>query len=257
MPEGAQAVLNARTLQNAHRRLAELVVPGMSVLDVGCGTGAITRGIAEAAGPAGRVVGLDVNTGLIEEARSLHGDVPGLSFEVGDVYDLPFHDGFDIVTSARVLQWLSEPVQALRSMVAATKTGGRVVVLDYNHEKVAWTPQPPPIMQAFYAAFLHWRSECGMDNAIADHLADMFFEVGLSEIQTTGQHEHTVRGDSDFDSRIEIWAQVAHSRGVQMVDDGFIPEVTRRVAERDYREWCEFEAEIQTLYLLCVEGVRK
>jgi len=256
MPEGTEAVLNTRTLQNAHKRLAELVVPGMAVLDVGCGTGAITRGIAEAAGPAGRVVGLDVNEGLIEQARNLHGDVPGLTFEVGDVDALPYHAEFDIVTAARVLQWLAEPHQALNNMAAATRVGGRVVALDYNHEKAVWTPEPPPTMQVFYAAFLHWRSECGMDNAIADHLAGMFKDVGLRDVQTSAQHESTTEGDADFQTRMEIWQHVAQTRGLQMVEDGFIPEVTRRVAERDYREWCEFEAESQTLYLLCVEGVR-
>ena len=256
MPEGTNAILNTRSLQGAHKRLAQILAPGMAVLDIGCGTGAITRGMAEAVAPTGRVIGLDTNIDLVEEARRLHADVPGLTFEVESIYELPFRDEFDIVTAARVLQWLAEPVVALQNMAAATKPGGRVVVLDYNHEKVAWEPDPPPTMQSFYAAFLHWRAEAGMDNAIADHLAGMFADVGLRDVQQSDQHERTQPGDADFDTRIGIWASVAETRGLQMVDDGFIAEVYRRLAARDYREWAETEAESQTLYLLCVEGVR-
>jgi ubiquinone/menaquinone biosynthesis C-methylase UbiE len=256
MPEGTNAILNTRSLQSSHKRLAELLTPGMAVLDVGCGTGAITRGIAEAAAPNGRVIGLDPNEDLIEEARRLHGDVRGLTFEVGNVYDLPYRNEFDIVTAARVLQWLADPHLALRQMMTAVRPGGGIVVLDYNHEKAVWNPMPPPTMQNFYAAFLHWRAEAGMDNAIADHLAGLFAEIGLHDIQQTVQHEQTNFGDADFDTRIGIWASVAQVRGPQMVDDGFIAEVYRRAAERDYREWAETEAQSQTLYVLCVEGVR-
>ncbi|MEF2967208.1 hypothetical protein V3851_15325 [Paenibacillus sp. M1] len=38
-------VIDARSLQSAHKRLAEILTPGMSVLDAGCGNGAITCGI--------------------------------------------------------------------------------------------------------------------------------------------------------------------------------------------------------------------
>lgn len=256
MPAGADSVLNTRSLRSAHRHLAEILRPGMEVLDVGCGTGAITRGIAEAVGPGGRGVGLDSNTDLIAEARRMHSDLPGLSFEVGDVYDLPYRDAFDIVTAARVLQWLADPRAALRAMASATKPGGKVVVLDYNHEKVAWEPAPPPSMQSFYSAFLRWRAEAGMDNAIADHLAALFTDAGLKDIQQTSQHEVTRRGDPDFETRIGIWAAVAQTRGLQMVEDGFVDEEARRNAETEYREWAKCEAQSQTLYLQCVEGVR-
>jgi len=256
MPTGTNVVLNTRSLNTAHKRLAELLHPGMTVLDVGCGTGAITRGIAEAVAPDGRVIGMDTNVELIAEADRLHADVPGLSFQIGDAYDLPFREEFDIVTAARVLQWLADPVMALRNMVTATRSGGRIVVLDYNHEKIVWTPAPPVSMQGFYAAFLKWRSEAGMDNAIADHLAAMYAHLGLTDIQQTDQHERTERGDADFATRIGIWAQGAQVRGPQMVADGFITEEQRATAEIEYREWAETEAQSQTLYLLAVEGVR-
>jgi ubiquinone/menaquinone biosynthesis C-methylase UbiE len=255
-PDGSNAVLNARSLAADHRRLAEMVRPGMSILDVGCGTGAITRGVADAVQPGGRVVGLDSHAGLIAEARERHAGVPGLSFEVGDVYDLSHRDAFDIVSAARVLQWLPAPERALAAMAAATRPGGNVLVLDYDHERVAWTPEPPESMRRFYAAFLRWRADAGMDNRIAGRLGRMLREAGLEEVREWPQHETTRRGDADFATRIGIWAQVARLRGPAMVEDGFLTEAERGAAESDYRSWTDREAQSQTLHLVAVEGQR-
>lgn len=257
MPVGTSAILNARSLETGHRRLAEWLKPGLTVLDVGCGTGAITRGIAEAVGPHGRVLGIDINARLIEEARRLHGDVAALTFDVHDVHHLPFHGTFDLVTAARVLQWLSDPLDALSMMAGATKPRGRIVVLDYNHEKIAWMPDPPNSMRTFYATFLRWRADAGMDNAIGDHLAEMFAHVGIVDTAVTTQHERTQRGNPDFHTRIGIWADVAASRGHQMTADGVITERQRAAAEADYREWIRDRAECQSLYLIATDGTRQ
>ena len=68
-------ILDRRTLQRDHRLLAALLRPGMAVLDVGCGTGAITAGIANAVGDSGYVVGVDRDGALLELARAAHGAI--------------------------------------------------------------------------------------------------------------------------------------------------------------------------------------
>jgi ubiquinone/menaquinone biosynthesis C-methylase UbiE len=254
--EGGPSILSARTLQTAHRHLATLLRPGQSVLDVGCGPGAITRGIADAVGPTGRVIGVDLNPHLVDEAQSVHTGVPGLTFEVCDVYDLPWQGEFDIVTAARVLQWLRRPLDALRMMVRAAKPGGKVVALDYNHEKAVWVPERPPAMQAFYAAFLRWRVDAGLDNVIAEHLAEMFKTVGLIDVAECPELEVTRRGDPDFERRPAMWAQVASFHGRRMVEDGVVTESARAAAEAEILEWTRVHAQSQTLYLLAVEGTR-
>ncbi len=256
MPEGTSVILDARSLATANRRLAEILRPGTSVLDVGCGTGAITRGIAAAVGPGGRVVGVDVNPGLIARARQAHGGLPGLSFEVADLFSQPYRDEFDVVTAARVLQWLADPLAALRCLAGAAKPGGLVLVLDYDHERARWEPDLPESMRAFYAAFLRWRAEAGMDNALADHLPALFAAAGLGDVASTVQDEVSRRGDPDFAVRLGIWAEVAATRGHQTVADGAITEAERARAEAEYREWLSRDARSQTLYLRAVEGRR-
>ncbi|HEV2438539.1 MAG TPA: methyltransferase domain-containing protein [bacterium] len=249
-------ILRSRSLATGHRRLAELLRPGLRVLDVGCGPGTITRGIAEAVGPSGQVVGVDLHPRLIAEARRLNEAVPSLTFTACDAYNLPFRDEFDIVTAARVLQWLSRPLDALHRIVEATKFGGRVVVLDYNHEKIIWTPDPPDTTLTFHAAFLRWRTAAGLDNAIADHLMEMFAAAGLRDIVQTLQSEVARRADPDFPTRMATWAEIPAFHGPRMVEDGVITEAERAAAETDYRVWMSSRAESQALYLIAVDGIR-
>lgn len=251
MPSGTEEILNKRTLASSHRRLSELLQPGMRVLDVGCGTGAITKGIFEATHP-GIAVGLDIDVDLIRQAHDSYAHGP--CYVVADLYRVPFTREFDLTSAARVLQWLSDPGRAIESGISATKPGGRFLALDYNHEKIAWDPRPPSSVLLFYNAFLAWRSDAGMDNAIADHLASEFGRLGLTDLRVTEQHERSDSLHANDKSRLAIWSSVAATRGHQMVKDGFLTELQRITAEQDFRDWTDSTAVTQTLYLLAVEG---
>lgn len=250
-------VIDNRRLTTGNKRLAGILKPGMSVLDIGCGTGAITCGIAEAVGPAGKVVGVDNNPDWIAKAREQYANIPGLSFEVGDVYNLPFNGEFDVVTAARVLQWLAHPEKALVQMIRSARSGGTIHVLDYNHEKIEWRPPVPEAMAKFYEGFLQWRADAGMDNAIADHLVEMYANHGLTQIQVMDQHEITTKTDSDFKSQTAIWAGVADFKGAQMVQNGYLTETQRAEAEEQFRRWAAERGEYQAMYLLSVQGVKQ
>src|SRR6266511_5818212 len=86
--------------------------PGRRVLDVGCGPGTITLGLAKAVAP-GEVIGVDLQEGLVERARGLAAQrgIPNVRFERADAYELPFPDGsFDAALAHRVVMHLADPV---------------------------------------------------------------------------------------------------------------------------------------------------
>src|SRR5262245_59048725 len=92
--------------------------PGMRVLDVGCGPGTITLGLAEAVAP-GEVAGVDVREDRLALARAAATErkVPNTRFEIGDVYALPFPDAaFDAVLVHAVLEHLPDPGRALAAV---------------------------------------------------------------------------------------------------------------------------------------------
>ena len=110
--------------------------PGMSVLDCGCGPGALTFGLAEAVAP-GRAVGIDLEPGMVELASQIAADNghANLEFQVADINDLPFDDGeFDVVFSSAVTEHLPDPVTALRELRRVMKPGGITAVI-----RTEWT----------------------------------------------------------------------------------------------------------------------
>jgi len=256
MPSGSELFLDRRSLSTDHRALAAALAPGMSVLDVGCGSGAITRGIADAVGPTGSVVGTDINRELLDQALAATRERPNLSFRLADVARIGAQESFDVVTGSRVLQWLVDPRPALRSMVAALRPGGRLIVLDYSHTKARWEPDPPAAFSRFWDAFLDWRSEAGMDNETADHLAVLFRDLGLRNVQISDQSEITTAGDADFDTRMALWPSVIATRGHQLVADGKLSEAERAAAGEAFEQWQRAQARRQSLYLLAVSATK-
>src|SRR5579871_410725 len=85
-------ILNRRTLPKHHPRLAQLLRPGISVLDLGCGTGALSAGIARAVGAAGKVVGMDRDDANLAIARQNYRDVSNLRFANGDILTFDFEN---------------------------------------------------------------------------------------------------------------------------------------------------------------------
>jgi SAM-dependent methyltransferase len=250
-------ILNRRTLQNDHRFLAKLLRPGLAVLDVGCGTGAITAGIAEAVGPEGLVIGVDRDEANLDVARSEHPAAPNLWFELADATSMTFQDRFDIVTAARTLQWISEPALAISRMKAALRPSGMLVVLDYNLAANEWEPDPPVEFRDFYAAFLAWRKANLWDNRMADRLPELFQSAGLVEIESHVQDEIVERGTPHFDQHANLWFWVIENLGERIVEVGFLDRSQLQAAAERYEPWTQTELIKQTLRMRTVVGTKK
>ncbi|MHA7957022.1 class I SAM-dependent methyltransferase [Streptomyces sp. L500] len=119
--------------------------PHHRILDIGCGPGSITADLA-ALVPHGRVTGLDAAPGVLATARATARErgVSNTDFTVGDVRALDFPDGsFDVVHAHQVLQYLDDPVAALREMRRVCRPGGIVAVRDVVYTAMTWYPRVP------------------------------------------------------------------------------------------------------------------
>jgi SAM-dependent methyltransferase len=106
----------------AQRRLSA----AQHVLDVACGTGALTRTVAARVGRAGRVIGLDANPQMLAVARRLDASIEWLE---GRAEALPLPDAsVDAVVSQFGLMFFDDRVAALREMQRVLEPGGRLAV---------------------------------------------------------------------------------------------------------------------------------
>ena len=95
--------------------------PGKRILDLGCGTGHLTRAIADR---GAEVTGIDHSSAMIEQARA---NYPDIQFEVADATGFSFDEPFDAVFSNAVLHWVRDAEGAARSISRALKPGGRLI----------------------------------------------------------------------------------------------------------------------------------
>jgi SAM-dependent methyltransferase len=141
-----------RTAENSAGYLLPHLASDAKVLDVGCGPGTITAGLADRV-PQGQVTGIDASPEVVEQARAAGGGRANLGFATGDVYALDYPDSsFDVVHAHQVLQHLGDPVRALREMRRVTRPGGFVAVRDADFGGMTWYPELPILdeWRAFY-----------------------------------------------------------------------------------------------------------
>lgn len=107
--------------------------PGDRVLDVGCGTGYLTRRAARAVSPAGRVVGVDPSAPLIAYAR--RASPPGCTFHVAGGEAIPEPEcSFDVVASSLALHHIPGELRSavVQEMYRVLRPGGRLLIADFR-----------------------------------------------------------------------------------------------------------------------------
>ncbi len=113
------------------------------ILDVGCGTGAVTLDIAQSTN--GHVVGIDIDSEKFEEARRALSKIRNIKLMQADVLDLPFEDEtFDLVVFNVVLIYIKDQQKALNEMARVTKKGGIVMAtLEPDYASYISYPEDP------------------------------------------------------------------------------------------------------------------
>jgi SAM-dependent methyltransferase len=157
-------------------QLADLarIGPGLRVLDVGCGPGALVGELVERVG-AGRVAAVDPSEPFVDAARQRH---PGVDVRQAAAERLPFADyTFDGALAQLVVHFMKEPIVGLSEMARVTQAGGVVAACVWDHAS-----DGGPL-----GAF--WRAARELDPAVHDesglagvregHLVELFQATGL------------------------------------------------------------------------------
>ncbi|MEO6397533.1 MAG: methyltransferase domain-containing protein [Tepidiformaceae bacterium] len=177
--------------------LADLagVQAGQSVLDVGCGPGALTAELVRRLGPDA-VAAVDPSQSFVAAARTRH---PGVDIRLSAAEDLPYLDGtFDTTLGQLVVHFMSDPVAGLAEMARVTRAGGVVAACVWD-----FAGQRAPI-SAFWQAARELdggaKDESGLAGARAGQLSELFQAAGLRNVE-----EATLSASVDYATFDEWW----------------------------------------------------
>lgn len=110
---------------------------GMTVMDLGCGSGAFTTFVARAIGEHGKLYAVDIQPAMLQQlerklARPANQDITNIELRQASAYDLPFEDGtLDLVYVVTVLQEVPDRARALWEIRRILKPGGILAVTEF------------------------------------------------------------------------------------------------------------------------------
>jgi len=195
------------------RQLAQLFVgfagvrDGDIVLDVGCGTGALSATLARLTG-ASKIVGIDPSTGFIEYARTQVTD-PRVTFELADAQDLPYSDGsFDRCMALLIVNFVPDAPKAANEMCRVTKPGGVVATTMWEgsraHQLAGCFWDAAVVVDPTAKRPAERRGSYGSAAA----LSDLWKGAGLTEIEVTD-----LTMPCQFSSFGDYWLPVREGQG--------------------------------------------
>lgn len=189
------------SLSRAHVEAAG-VAPDQRALDVGCGTGALTKALAERVGGTG-VAAVDPSPAFVEACRAR---VPGADVRVGAAEALPFEREFDIVMSQLVVNFMSDAEAGISAMRAAARPDGVVTscVWDYADGMTMLRAYWDAALELDPAAPDEGRT---MSYCSREALTELWRACGLSEVET-----RELEAEASYASFEELWAP--YPRGV-------------------------------------------
>ncbi|MBI4714979.1 MAG: methyltransferase domain-containing protein [Nitrospirae bacterium] len=154
--------------------------PGERVLDVGCGTGVLTRLAARTVGSEGSVVGIDPYPKMIQIAReNALAEGCDIEFKLAAIENLPFEENrFDCVLSSHMIHHLPPDLklQGLGEVFRVLRPGGRLVVVDI-------AKPANPFWWVFVWPLLFWSFT---QDHLRGRLDSYFRRVGFSRVETLG-----------------------------------------------------------------------
>lgn len=182
-------MLAARTAVQRAGLLLPRLTAGMRLLDLGCGPGTITAGLADAVAP-GPVLGVDVAVAQLRLVRA------GIGRAAGRADALPVRDGaIDVVYAHAVFEHLTEPMAVLAEIGRVLRPGGLLALSSSDWSAAVIEPRTPDV-DAALRAYWAQRRRTGTDPEAGRALAGQVRAAGfaVSAEQTAGRVDMTYTG---------------------------------------------------------------
>lgn len=157
-----------------------------NVLDVACGTGVTTRLAKMNVGASGRVVGLDINAGMLSKASELaHGqDIVWMESDVADTGLTA--DSFDAIISQHGLHYFPDQPAALKEFFRILKPSGRIAISIWDGHS-AYTTAICAAVEKYISPEIAAKQRSQRETPSESSLIKTFSEVGFREVAVVRQ----------------------------------------------------------------------
>jgi ubiquinone/menaquinone biosynthesis C-methylase UbiE len=216
-----------------------------AVLDLGCGTGVVTRAIAARDGFAGAVTGIDQSPDFIAAAQRLAADEgvgDRVEFIVGDAHELDFPAAsFDAAVAHTLISHVRDPLAVLVEAARVVRPGGTVAIFDGDYRSLTFGCSDPQLGQAMELAI---QSMIMSSPRVMRELPRLFHRGGLRLI-TTQAHVYAEAGSSTFFLNLaETYAPLVATTGQLPAEpiDAWLADQRRSAADGTFFAACNYYA---------------
>ena len=216
---------------------------GETLLDVGCGIAQFTRAMARAAGPAGRVIGVERDPAQLEEARkqaASAGETDTVELRQGDALDLPLRaeewGTFDVVHARYLLEHVPDPLAVVQTMACAARPGGRIVLADDDHDILRLWPDLPGL-HSIWNAYIRSYDRLGHDPYVGRRLVSLLHHAGAVQIRNTWVFFGGCAGSPAFADVVENMAKILLGARGLILSTAHLPEKTFDQAIEALYDW--------------------
>ncbi len=237
------------------------IQPGEKVLDFGCGLGQFTRLIARTVGGKGCVVGIERDRDQIVQARRLaerSDEAELVEFRQGDALELTLSGSelgtFDVAHARFLLEHVPRPDLVIEQMVRSLRPGGRVVVIDDDHDNFRPWPEPrgfPALWQAYVRSY----ERLGNDPYVGRRLVSLLRDGGLTSIRNSCVFFGGCAGNERFQAVADNLIGALEGAKDEMLSGRFLDEESFCTGIEGLQHWKAHASSALWYSACCAEGI--